>query len=186
MYQENIIDMLMRKMIHFNQNDPQRIHHLIKVHSFAQMIGRMEQLDGHSQFLTECAALVHDIGIRPAEEKYGMSSGRLQEQEGPFYARKMLGELGFEEADINRICYLVGHHHTYADIDGIDYQILVEADFLVNFYELFCFSKNERSILPVAAIFLLFFYSSCLICVGRKNTVQTLLFRSLRKYGYGR
>ena len=69
MYQESIIDMLMRKMIHFNQNDPQRIHHLIKVHSFAQMIGRMEQLDGHSQFLTECAALVHDIGIRPAEEK---------------------------------------------------------------------------------------------------------------------
>ena len=64
-----------------------------------------------------------------------MYSGRLQEQEGPFYARKMLGELGFEEADINRICYLVGHHHTYADIDGIDYQILVEADFLVNFYE---------------------------------------------------
>ena len=116
MYQENIIDMLMQKMIRFNQNDPQRIHHLIKVHSFAQMIGRMEQLDGHSQFLTECAALVHDIGIRPAEEKYGMSSGRLQEQEGPFYARKMLGELGFEEADINRICYLVGHHHTYADI----------------------------------------------------------------------
>lgn len=52
MYQENIIDMLMRKMIHFNQNDPQRIHHLIKVHSFAQMIGRMEQLDGHSQFLS--------------------------------------------------------------------------------------------------------------------------------------
>ena len=56
--------------------------------------------------------MVHDIGIRPAEEKYGMSNGRLQEQEGPFYARKMLGELGFEEADINRICYLVGHHHT--------------------------------------------------------------------------
>jgi len=25
MYQENIIDMLMRKMIHFNQNDPQRM-----------------------------------------------------------------------------------------------------------------------------------------------------------------
>ena len=135
MYQENIIDMLMQKMIRFNQNDPQRIDHLIKVHSFAQMIGRMEQLYGHSQFLTECAALVHDIGIRPAEEKYGMSNGRLQEQEGPFYARKMLGELGFEEADINRICYLVGHHHTYVDIDGIDYQILVEADFLVNFYE---------------------------------------------------
>ena len=53
MYQENIIDMLMRKMIHFNQNDPQRIHHLIKVHSFAQMIGRMEQLDGHKMCIRD-------------------------------------------------------------------------------------------------------------------------------------
>ena len=33
------------------------------------------------------------------------------------------------------MCYIVGHHHTYTDIQGIDYQILVEADFLVNFYE---------------------------------------------------
>ena len=36
---------------------------------------------------------------------------------------------------IERIAYLVGHHHTYTHIDGLDYQILVEADFLVNFYE---------------------------------------------------
>lgn len=135
MYQQNIIDMLTHKMIHFNRNNPQRIQHLIKVHRFAQMIGRMEQLDEHTLFLTECAALVHDIGIRPAEEKYGMCNGKLQEQEGPVYAKKMLGDLGLEKADIERICYLVGHHHTYTDINGIDYQILVEADFLVNFYE---------------------------------------------------
>ena len=31
--------------------------------------------------------------------------------------------------------YLIAHHHTYGSIDGIDYQILVEADFLVNIYE---------------------------------------------------
>lgn len=29
----------------------------------------------------------------------------------------------------------MGHHHTYSGIDGIDYQILVEADFIVNMYE---------------------------------------------------
>ena len=29
----------------------------------------------------------------------------------------------------------MGHHHTYTDIQGLDYQILVEADFLVNLYE---------------------------------------------------
>ena len=33
------------------------------------------------------------------------------------------------------MAYLVGHHHTYTGIDGLDYQILVEADFLVNLYE---------------------------------------------------
>lgn len=36
---------------------------------------------------------------------------------------------------MERICYLVGHHHTYKDMDGMDYRILVEADFLVNLYE---------------------------------------------------
>lgn len=37
-----------------------------------------------------------------------------------------------EDALIGRVTYLVGHHHTLTDIDGIDYQILIEADYLVN------------------------------------------------------
>ena len=41
----------------------------------------------------------------------------------------------YTDAEIERVKYLVGHHHTYTDIDGIDYQILVEADFLVNLHE---------------------------------------------------
>ena len=36
---------------------------------------------------------------------------------------------------IERVSFLVGHHHTYTGIDGLDYQILVEADFLVNLFE---------------------------------------------------
>ena len=36
---------------------------------------------------------------------------------------------------IDRVKYLIAHHHTYDAIDGIDYQILVEADFLVNILE---------------------------------------------------
>lgn len=47
----------------------------------------------------------------------------------------MLTHLGFKEQVIRRVEYLVGHHHTYKDIDGLDYQILVEADFLVNYFE---------------------------------------------------
>ena len=37
-----------------------------------------------------------------------------------------------EKEMIERIAYLVGHHHTLTDIEGMDYQILIEADYLVN------------------------------------------------------
>ena len=47
----------------------------------------------------------------------------------------MLRELGVPAADIERICYMVGRHHTYDNIDGRDLQILIEADFVVNLYE---------------------------------------------------
>ena len=129
------IDLLEQNMMCFNKGDAKRIQHLMKVHRFAQLIGHMENLDAHTQFITECAALVHDIGIRPAEKQYGTCDGKLQEKVGPAYAREMLEEMRFDEADIERICYLVAHHHTYQNIDGVDYQILVEADFLVNAYE---------------------------------------------------
>ena len=33
---------------------------------------------------------------------------------------------------LDRVAYLVGHHHSPAQIDGIDYQILIEADYIVN------------------------------------------------------
>jgi hypothetical protein len=36
------------------------------------------------------------------------------------------------EEQIERVSFLVGHHHTFSDIDGIDYQILVEADYIAN------------------------------------------------------
>ena len=135
MVTERQIDQLEWEMIRFNEGDPKRIHHLIKVHQLARLIGRMEGLDEHTQFLTECAALVHDIGIRPAEEKYGACDGKLQEREGPSHAGPLLERVGLNRADVERICFLVAHHHTYTGIAGADYQILVEADFLVNFYE---------------------------------------------------
>ena len=61
--------------------------------------------------------------------------GKLQEKEGPAIADKMLKELGFDQDVSDRVQYLIAHHHTYNNIDEIDYQILVEADFLVNIME---------------------------------------------------
>lgn len=134
-FEQHLLDELYFKMIAFFEGDPKRIQHFIKVHSLARLIGIGENLDAPSLFLLEAAAYTHDCGIRPAEEKYGRSDGKLQEQEGPTVAQQMLLELGFENYMIERICYLIGHHHTYDKIDGMDYQILVEADFLVNLYE---------------------------------------------------
>lgn len=128
-------NILITEMIRYYAGDPKRIQHFVKVYTFAKMIGEKEKLPAGEQFILETAAIVHDIGIKPAEEKFGQCGGKLQEQEGPAVAQKLLTELGYPEKVIARVCYLVGHHHTYDGIDGMDYQILVEADFLVNLYE---------------------------------------------------
>ena len=129
------INALILDMINYYSGDARRIQHFLKVHAFAKLIGETEKLDGEALLTLEAAAVVHDIGIKPAEEKYGSSSGKLQEKEGPAPARSMLRSNGFRENTVERVCFLVGHHHTYYGIDGMDYQILVEADFLVNLYE---------------------------------------------------
>ncbi len=130
-----MLNKLFMEMINYYKGDAKRIQHFTKVHSFAKLIGDMEQVDTKTMQILEAAAYVHDIGIKPAETKYGACSGKLQEQEGPAVAKEMLEKLGFDNQLIERVCYLVGHHHTYTEIDGMDYQILVEADFLVNLYE---------------------------------------------------
>lgn len=126
---------LMWEMTEYYSGDPARIQHFMKVYIFARMIGEKEQLDEESLEILGAAALVHDIGIRVAEEKYGSCAGHWQELEGPPVAQEMLERIGYSKAVTARVSYLVGHHHTYTKIDGADYQILVEADFLVNLFE---------------------------------------------------
>lgn len=126
---------LYKKMTGYYREEPNRIQHFVKVHSFAKLIGEEEGLDEKTMEILEAAALVHDIGIKPALEQYGKCDGRFQEELGPKKAEEMLRELGFSTDVTDRVCFLVGHHHTYTNIEGLDYQILVEADFLVNFYE---------------------------------------------------
>lgn len=127
---------VMLQMIAFDQGDPKRIQHFIKVYEFAHLIGTGENLDASTLEILEVAAILHDIGIHPSEEKYGNCNGRHQEEEGPAYAKELLKKTGcYSDAFIERVCFLIGHHHTYSSVDGIDYQILIEADFLVNLYE---------------------------------------------------
>ena len=126
---------IINEMIRYYAKDPRRVNHFLKVFSFAKSIGELETLNQETQDILEVAAIMHDIGIKVSEEKYNSSAGNYQEIEGPPVARDMLSKFKFDEKFIDRVCYLIGHHHTYSKIDGIDYQILIEADFLVNIYE---------------------------------------------------
>lgn len=122
-------------MINYFNGDPKRIQHFLKVHAFARTIGINEGLLDDVQYLVEVAAITHDIGIKLSEEKFGSSDGKYQEQEGPAEAEKLLREIGYEEDFIDKVCFLIAHHHTYKGIDNAPHRILVEADFLVNIYE---------------------------------------------------
>lgn len=130
-----MINKLHLAMIDLYSGDAKRIQHFCKVHSYAKLIAETEKVDDRTLFIIETAALTHDIGIHTCEEKYGSCGGKLQEKEGPAIAKKLLSKLEFDTEISDRVQYLIAHHHTYDDINGIDCQILVEADFLVNMME---------------------------------------------------
>lgn len=125
----------LREMITYFGDDVRRINHAVKVFGFARTIGRLEGLSEEAQLTLELAAILHDIGIREAEKKHGSTAGPYQEMEGPSIAEGILKRCGAEETLIPRVLELVGNHHSYGKINGPDFQILVEADFIVNIFE---------------------------------------------------
>ena len=94
------LNQLFCEMIQYYRNDPKRIQHFTKVHSYAKLIGELSGMQGEELLTLEAAAYVHDIGIKVAEEKYGSSNGRLQEQEGPAVAEDMLGRMHFGDKEL--------------------------------------------------------------------------------------
>ncbi|MCD8346392.1 MAG: HD domain-containing protein [Lachnospiraceae bacterium] len=132
----SISDAMVKMIQFYAQRSAAKSHHDInhfqKVWVFAKTIGELEGLDAYTQETLEFAAIVHDIACPLCREKYGDADGMHQELEGPSMARDFYSEMGLPEIQLERICYLVGHHHTLDQVDGMDYQILLEADFLVN------------------------------------------------------
>ena len=127
--------LIIKKAIDYFGNDTKRINHFMKVYSFAKTIGELGGLSDREQSILDVTAVLHDIGIKNAEAKYNSSAGKYQEQEGPAVAQDILTEFDFDREFVERVKFLIGHHHTYDNIQGMDYQILVEADFIVNIYE---------------------------------------------------
>ena len=126
---------VMKKMIEYFKSDVVRINHALKVLDFAIIMASDENIDKISREIIVYAAILHDVGILEAERKYGSAMGKYQEIEGPFIAREILTALNIHDEIVDRVCYIIGNHHSYTKIDGVDFQIVVEADFLVNMFE---------------------------------------------------
>lgn len=121
-----------KKMVDFYEGNVSDIEHFLKVHAYAALIGRLEHLDEKTQNTLEIAAIVHDISCPLCREKYGSAGGDKQEKESEGLLRPFLAEFSLPEDILERVIYLVAHHHTVTGVDGDDYRILLEADFLVN------------------------------------------------------
>lgn len=124
------------KMVTFYERESQvvvhDVNHFMKVWGFARTIGILEGLDPVTQETLELAAVAHDIACPLCRRKYGQADGRHQELEGEGLTRQFYEEFHLPEEQLERICYIVAHHHSFSGVQGLDYQIMLEADFLVN------------------------------------------------------
>lgn len=127
-----VVSEALKKMIEYSDGNVHDINHFIKVWAYAKTIGKLEKIDEDTQLILEIAAVVHDISCPLCREKYGNTDGKHQEEESEPLVRAFLQDCNLKEEQKERIVYLVCHHHTYTDVDGVDYQILLEADYLVN------------------------------------------------------
>ncbi len=145
------ISMIMEKMITVSCGNIHDIEHFVKVWSYAKTIGELEGLDSETQFLLETEALTHDITCPVCRKKYGNANGKLQEKQSPALIIAFFSDTDLTESLVERVSYVVGHHHTYDGVDGLDWQILLEADYIVNASESAYSRENIQEFLETHA-----------------------------------
>lgn len=133
------------KMISFYKGNAHDINHLLKVYGFAKTIGEMEKLDANTQRTLEYGAVLHDIACPLCREKYGSAIAKRQEEEGIPLTRLFFDGTDVDPLIVDRVVFLVSHHHTLVGVSGMDYQILLEADYLVNAEESHYSPDNIRN-----------------------------------------
>jgi len=132
---EDIFSETIARMISYNAPDLKRINHAMKVFTFTRALCFGERASTNTQLVAGITGILHDIGIHEAERKYNSSAWHYQEKEGPGVAKNLIDNLDIDSSIKERCYYLIGKHHSYEEIDGLDFQILVEADFFVNIDE---------------------------------------------------
>jgi len=125
------------EMKRYFKTDFKRIGHASKVARFAEQLGKKEKAN---LAVVLCAAYLHDIGIKNAEEKYDSSAANYQEIEGPPVAKEILERLSAKEPIIEEVCDIIAHHHSPREDETINFKVLYDADMLTNMME--CEKRN--------------------------------------------
>lgn len=148
-----MINAVIEKMKELFGDDYRRIKHALDVHNCATYICKSEHPDDSElKKVVELAAVLHDIGIKRAEALYRSSAPVYQHMEGPPLARDILEKTGAPEETIRRVCHIIGNHHHKTKIDGPDFQILWEADLLVNIPDFPVFKKDTEQFAKMVAV----------------------------------
>jgi HD superfamily phosphodiesterase len=115
--------------------DLKRVSHSLKVAHYAEQIMKRE---GGDPLVILGTAYLHDVGSLEAEKKTtdaGEDYHRLQEIEGPPIAREILDRLGIQKEVSAEVCEIIGRHHHPREKEVLNFQILLEADWLANMEE---------------------------------------------------
>ncbi|MFT9496992.1 HD domain-containing protein [Anaerosolibacter sp.] len=140
MYREKALE----KMKQVFRDVPYGIEHTLKVLKNAEDIMKDENISEDEKELISIVAILHDIGAIEAQCKYGSMEAVYQEMEGPAVARDILEKIGYDSTRINRVCFIIGNHHTPSKIDGMDFQIQWEADLLENLAYMDVYKDKEE------------------------------------------
>jgi HD superfamily phosphodiesterase len=117
---------------HFG-SDSRRIEHALEVFIEAECRRRaMPDPEIYDAEIVTAVALLHDVGIKPSEEKYGYNNGRTQEELGPPIAERLLTGIAFPQEKIPVVCEIIGNHHSPSRYDYPELELLKIADRIVN------------------------------------------------------
>ena len=124
--------------------DKARIDHATAVLEYAEAIQPTVNADA---LTVKAAAILHDIGIKKAEELYGAPSAKYQQIEGPPIARKIMVELELPGDRVEHVCRIIANHHTAEDVDTAntpEFMAVWDADWLVNLPDVYPDTKEDE------------------------------------------
>jgi HD superfamily phosphodiesterase len=127
---DDLTGKLIIQLVQHFEDDARRIQHAVRVLHHALTL--LDSRDDCDKAVVVASAILHDVGIKPAEEEYGYNNGPLQEEYGPPVAEAILKRIDFPDSSRQRVLDIIGNHHSAPRFDYPELALLREADQIVN------------------------------------------------------